>query len=681
MPRSLKVVLALLAGGLGLYALLRLAFYLANRDAFAHASGAEVAMAFVRGLRFDAATLVILNAPMVLVYLLPAAISRLRHVRRPLFVAFAVANSAAILVNLADCAYFPHVQRRLLFEPYRRPGDLLRQVPGLAGEYGLLFAGGLLAVAAFVAGSRVAIRRMEARWRDGRGPRWLRRALHPLFRGRPRRDLRRRRSIAAACLVLVAAGGTVLARGGFQWRALRPAEAFAHPSSNSVGYLTLNGAYTVMRSLSQEEVPEIHRMPEAEATRLVREMVFEPGERAIDPAYPFLRARPANGEPRDLNVVLFLMESWSWNHVGRKPAADGAGPGPSRTPFFDSLAKEGALFTNVLANGLRSIEAVPSVTASIPGVFPTPLIGSQVELARVRGLGAILAERGYATSFHHGAWLTSMGFDAFTRRAGFERYYSERDYPAGDDARDGKWGVFDELFFLDAARRLDAAKGRFGAVVFSLSPHNPWVIPKDRRDRFSLQPGESDFDVALRYSDWSLSRFFEHARAQPWFAKTVFLVTADHTRFAPPDDLRALFHVPLLVYAPGIVEPAVHDGIGGHADVLPTVLDVLRIPARHASMGRSLFDAGDPARPRFAVVRHGPRAAVFSDRFAFVHDVLGKPVGLFDYREDPLFLRDLTAAHPDSAKDLRDRLFAFLQSATSAVVRNRIWRDPLPGDD
>ena len=375
------------------------------------------------------------------------------------------------------------------------------------------------------------------------------------------------------------------------------------------------------------------------------------------------------------------MESWSWNHVGPRADAGGAAPAPSKTPFFDTLAKDGVLFTNVLANGQRSIEAVPSVTASLPGVFPTPLIGSQVELARIRGLGSILAERGYATSFHHGAWLTSMGFDAFTRRAGFERYYSERDYPAGDDARDGKWGVFDELFFLDAARRFDAAKGPFGAVVFSLSPHNPWVIPEDRKDRFSAQAGESDFDVALRYSDWSLSRFFEHARAQPWFARTVFLVTADHTRFAPPDDLRALFHVPLLVYAPGLVEPAVRDGIGSHADVLPTVLDLLRLPARHASMGRSLFDAEDPARPRFAVVRHGPHAAIFSDRLAFVHDVLGKPVGLFDYREDPHFLRDLSAAHPDAARDLRDRLFAFLQSATSAVVRNRLWRDPRPGDD
>ena len=154
-------------------------------------------------------------------------------------------------------------------------------------------------------------------------------------------------------------------------------------------------------------------------------------------------------------------------------------------------------------------------------------------------------------------------------------------------------------------------------------------------------------------------------------------MTADHTRFAPPDDLHGLFHVPLLVYAPGLVPPQVRPETGCHADLLPTVLDLLRVPAVHSSMGRSLFDL---SKPRYAVVRHGARTAVFSGDLAFAHEVPGRPIGLFEWRTDPRFQRDVSAAHPDRARDLRDRLFAYLQSATSAVGHNRIWRDPLPGE-
>jgi phosphoglycerol transferase MdoB-like AlkP superfamily enzyme len=549
-------------------------------------------------------------------------------------------------------------------------------MPAFAQEYGLLFAAALLAIVGFLLGSWFGLRALERRLPDGRGWRWTRRAVHPLVRSAPRRERRRRSVLSAASLTALVGLAVVLGRGGFQWRSLRPADAFAHTSSNAVGYLTLNSAYTVLRSFAQPDVPVVHEMPQDVATRLVREMLFEPDERPLDPDFPFLRARPAKGTPKDWNVVVFLMESWSWSEVGPQPGRE------SRTPFFDSIAKDGTLFANALANGQRSIEAVPSVTASLPGVFPTPFIGSSTELARVRGLGSILAERGYATSFHHGAWLTSMGFDAFTRRAGFAEYQSERDFPAGDERRDGTWGVFDEPFFLDAASRLDSRKGPFCAVLFSLSPHNPWAIPADRRDLFPARPGEDGFAASLRYSDFALSRFFAHARAQPWFAKTLFVITADHTRKVPQEEPHALFHVPILFYGPGLVPARVRDDLASHADILPSILDLLDVPTVHASVGRSLFDAEDgrPARPRYAVVRHGARTTIFSDRYAYAHDVPGHAVGLFDWHADPRFTHDLSPSRPDEAAHLRDRLFADLQCVTTSVVADRIWRDRKPGE-
>jgi hypothetical protein len=122
MPRSVKVTLAAFAALLCVYLLLRVAFYVVNRAAFADADGAEVAMAFVRGVRFDAAALVLLNLPAAVLYHLPRVVSGRPWMRGFAFFVFAVANVFGLLVNLADLAYYPEVQRRLLWEPYRRPG-------------------------------------------------------------------------------------------------------------------------------------------------------------------------------------------------------------------------------------------------------------------------------------------------------------------------------------------------------------------------------------------------------------------------------------------------------------------------------------------------------------------------------------------------------------------------------
>lgn len=645
LTRRSKITLALLALLVGVYGLLRLGFLIVNRRFLADASAGEVALAFVHGLRFDVAALLMINAPLMVlwnVHLPRVAGARFRGL---CFALFALLNVPCVMLNVADYGYYPNVQRRLLYEPFENPRELASMVPQWFTEFPLLCAGVLAAGAAFVVLLKRLAARVHARVGGPEGP----------------------------VLPTLASGGVLIAlsvlgiRGGLQEGILRTADAFKHSSSSAVGYLTLNTTYTVLLSGVLKPLQTVRAMPEAEAVALVHGMLGIAADEAPDPRHPFRRATRPTLPVRRRNVMLILMESWTWANVG--PHEEG-GRTLSRTPRFDALCAEGLLFTNFLASGQKSNEAIPSLITSVPSVFRRPVIGSRQELTRFRGLGSIVKEHGWATSFHYGAEKTIMGFDAYGRLAGFDAYRSEEDYPdRSERVRDGRWGIFDHLFYDDTLAWLDRERAPFLTLLFSLSPHDPYKLPPDLEDGYAAYAHETGYQRCLRYSDWALGRLFDQARTRPWFGDTIFLITADHTRFSPPNSYYESFHVPLLLLAPGLVPPGRNDRIGFHPDLLPTVLDLLQLPAEHASMGRSLLD---PREPRYAVVFRDQGFGIFDGRHALLHD-LRQDVGLFDYRADPTFARDLSASDPAAALALRRRLLAYLQTVTTSVTENRVW--------
>ena len=649
LTRRFKLTLAGLGVMMAVYSLLRLGFFLVNRSYFEEAPAGETALAFLRGLRFDAAALLMLNLPVVVLWNLGLPRQAGPWLRSLLFALFALLNVPAVMLNVADYAYFPMVQRRLLYEPFDRPRELLDMVPQWFEEYPLACVGVLAAGAVFVLLLRWVLGRLQARIGGPEG-----RALPTLASGLV---------LAALCVLGI--------RGGGQSGILRIADAFTHSASSAIGYLTLNSTYTVLLSAVLRPVQTVRAMDPGEAAAVVAGMLADPEETRPDPAWPFVRRRTPAGPLRPRNVVLFLMESWTWANVGPH---EEQGRTLTRTPHFDALTREGLLFTNFLASGQKSNEAVPSVLSSVPSVFRQPMIGSREELTRLRGMGTILKEHGWRTSFHYAAERTIMGFDAYSRLAGFDVYRSEADYPdKSASVRDGRWGIYDHLFYADTLAWLDREQTPFATVLFSLSPHDPYKLPPDLEADYAAYAGETGYQRCLRYSDWALGRFMDAARAKPWFRDTVFMITADHTRFAPPNSYYESFRVPLLLLAPGLVEPGRNDAIGFHPDILPTLLDLLRVPAEHASMGRSLLA---PGRERFAVVSRDQGFGIFDDRFALLHDTR-HDVGLYAYRSDPTFAHDLSSVEPARLEVLRRRLLAYLQTVTFSVVDDRVW--PRPG--
>lgn len=97
-----------------------------------------------------------------------------------------------------------------------------------------------------------------------------------------------------------------------------------------------------------------------------------------------------------------------------------------------------------------------SVLAGIPS-FKVAFTTSAYSNQKIQSLVSALKEKGYDTSFFHGAANGSMGFLGFSNILGVDHYYGKTEF--NDDSKsDGVWGIWDEHFFQYIAAELDKKK-------------------------------------------------------------------------------------------------------------------------------------------------------------------------------------------------------------------------------
>jgi phosphoglycerol transferase MdoB-like AlkP superfamily enzyme len=150
--------------------------------------------------------------------------------------------------------------------------------------------------------------------------------------------------------------------------------------------------------------------------------------------------------------------------------------------------------------------------------------------------------------------------------------------------------VADEHLYDYALEQMDrdAARGKpFLMHLMTTSNHTPFTFPEGRIDLKRSRQG------AVKYSDYSVGRFIEMARAKPWFKDTVFVLVADHCASSkgrsslPPEN----YHIPAIVYSPAHIVPHTDTRLASQIDIVPTVLDLLGLPEHTRFMGRSVLHA------------------------------------------------------------------------------------------
>jgi len=465
-------------------------------------------------------------------------------------------------------------------------------------------------------------------------------------------------------------------RGGIQGLPLSVGDALI--STNPyINALCLNPVFSTLRTILASSMIPDHPSHEAEHIRMVKLLLDVPNPSML-PDYPLLRLSQGTPGGNRKNVVLFILESWAGKDIGI------LGGSPEVTPFFDHLSKQGLLFQNFFASGIRTPEGILSILCSFPNQPIQPvMIRPEVFVTQWRALSQILAEEGYYNIFIHGRNLDFDQMRKFLESISFHKIIDRRDFPSSSKGRvyDSWPGYDDEEVMRRANEEFSRLRDRpFLGVIYTMNTHLPCRIPEDFPMLYPSPSPHQKFLNALHYSDYTLKVFFDLAKQEAYFKNTIFVLTADHAVMLadqPRTDGISNFnygnehYIPLVIYSPHYIPPSYRRVVGGQTDILPTILGFLKLKARHASWGRDLCQVAEDHG--FAVSISGNEAFWRERRFLLVDCLTGSKPLFFDLGADPNCNRDIWGEKAEAGLSFQDQLKAYIILSQKLLYQNRVF--------
>ena len=329
------------------------------------------------------------------------------------------------------------------------------------------------------------------------------------------------------------------------------------------------------------------------------------------------------------------------------------------SPRIDALAKQGTVFTHTYA--LASYTG-KSIGPMLIGKYTSETHRGWSHFNRFGKKDTFVQERlqkaGIRTLSVQGHWYfkadtgLGRGFDVLDMSAAPKVLQMEGDRTVNSDK------------LTDAAVALlsdaENTKQQFFMWVHYLDPHAEYVAHKD----FDFGKGSRErYDGEIAFTDHHIGRLLDFVDKQAWSKHTVVMLTSDHGEAFKEHGLirhgfeiwDELVRVPFIIRAPG-AEPRRIDLARGLIDLVPTILDVYRLPPPSGEgfdfiSGRSLlYDVYGPPghqpekRIVFVDMSAGPNNA---DRQAFIENdykliaTSGRPLGLYNLADDPGETKDL----------------------------------------
>lgn len=453
-------------------------------------------------------------------------------------------------------------------------------------------------------------------------------------------------------MVLVVATLVVgAARGGYKYstRPITISNAARYVNNPHNVPLVLNTPFSILKTLEIKELKRYQFYDENELSKLYN---------------PHYIPKPT-GEFKPVNIVIIILESFSREYIGSLNRDLEGGTYKGYTPFLDSLISVSMTFDVSLANGNKSIDAMPSILASMPSL-ETPYIISHYANNNINGLANLLKSKGYYSAFFHGAPNGSMGFDSFSRMAGFDDYFGLDQYPEKKDF-DGMWGVWDEPFFSYFGMQLNHFKQPFLASIFSVSSHHPFKVPEKYAGKFPKGP--IPICEPIGYTDHALQELFGQISKEPWFSNTLFVITADHTNekfHKEYENSLGQFLIPIVFYKKDSEFRGITKRIAQQIDIMPTILSYLDFDQEFIAFGNNLLD---DSYESFGFNTFGSTYYLcMKDHILEMMDV--RPVAMYNYKKDRFHNFNLIGKEPELQKQMEDKLKAVIQSYNSRMLDN-----------
>ena len=654
--------------------LCRLFFYLYNADILAPVTLSALPSIIKGSFIFDTASIFYTNILFIFLSLIPFYFRERDWWQKMLGILFTVTNSVAIFINFSDSFYFPFKLSRIAGDDFRyfAEDNLVSLFFSFMGQY---WWGAIILVIFIFLLYNIGFNLFRLKKN-------VRFKLHkPFFY-----TLQTIMLAASVLFAIVGIRGFSISSATFPIT-MSDATSYVEPKYAS---LILSNPFCLIRTFNHSLVsPKL-------TTENIDEEVYSPvhsgesvksgesgestqsgesGKSGESTQYNNQNINAENNQAnlqysiKGMNIMLIVLESFGSAHI--KSLSDNFSENEtSYTPFLDSLFQKGLLMTSAYQSGGRSIDAMPAMWASIPS-YKQNFLSLPQSQATYEALPSVLKNLGYSTSFMHGATKSSMSFQSFGEMVGIDNFTSLEDYEKANsnssDDFDGKWGIFDHKFLPFTLDRVDELKKPFFNTIFTLSSHNPYVLPKGYENRYPK--GKMEIHETIAYSDDALRDFFNRAKTKSWYDNTLFIITADHGSGADNSKWKGTpynYRVPLFFYTPSGKFPAVKmDRVVSHVDIMPTILSLLDYKDDFFSYGTSFFDKSK--KEPFVV-----------NNFMGTYNVITKDilyqfnetdlVGVYDYIGDYKLEHNLIDSHTSSEIDYYK---AYIQNYYTRVKNRR----------
>jgi len=361
-----------------------------------------------------------------------------------------------------------------------------------------------------------------------------------------------------------------------------------------------------------------------------------------------------SGQVRGGNVLLVTIDTLRRDRLGAYGATSGL------TPTLDRLSSSGVRYTHALSHAPMTLPAHTSIlTGRTPRSHGVHVNGSSRLDDGVSTLATVLKQAGYRTAAFVGAFVLDARF-------GLSRGFDEYDdrYPHEADATTFK--VADRR----AAEVVKAAgdwilqppvPSPWFAWVHLFDPHTPYDAPA------AYRAGRSPYDGEVAYTDAMLGQLLDRLSGAHALDHTLIVVTADHGESLGDhgETTHGLFAygstlaVPLIVSGAAVGRGVVDVPVA-HADILPTIVDLVAVAPPPNLDGQSAVGLPDADRPVYfealeANLTRGwaPLTGVVSGDWKYIDLPLPE---LYNLRADPGEEHNLVEREPARRDTLRRAL-------------------------
>ncbi len=293
------------------------------------------------------------------------------------------------------------------------------------------------------------------------------------------------------------------------------------------------------------------------------------------------RPQPAASRSARPNILIAVADDWSWPHAGvyRDPVV--------KTPVFDRIAREGALFVHAFTT---APSCTPSRAAILTGQYPHRLEEGGVLRGFLPKKFAVYPDLLEETGYHVG----------FTRKG-----WGPGRFEPGGRTRNPAGPSFPDFatFFRDRP-----AGKPFCFWFGSQDPHRPYekgsghasgmrldqiTVPPFLPDTSEIRGDLADYYFEVQRFDREVGEILQRLEAAGELDNTLVIITADNGMPFPRAKANVYdpgVRVPFVMRWPGRVKAGLSvDGFISTSDVAPTVLEAAGVKPLAVMTGRSLL--------------------------------------------------------------------------------------------